>query len=362
MGKQVQISTYQFTILLMGFILGSTVIIIPGSYADQDAWLAFILGWLGGFLLFSIYLTLYQRHPGKTLVEIHQILLGKWLGNTISILYIWYFLHLGSLVLRNFTEYTLTISLPETPMWFMTILSVFAVAYSVKSGLEVTSRTAELIVPFTFIFNIGVTLLLIPYMKSNNLLPFLKDGIAPVLEASLSVLTFPFGETVIFLMIFPYVNKGKALKKSFITAFLLAGALLLLATFRDIMVLGETGIDRKIFPPHLSTKKIPILNLDPLIGVMFYVTGGTKICICYLAAAIGIGQLTKSNDHRIFTYPIGLILIGLSMWLYTNIPEMLRWAIDVWPYYSIPFQILLPILLLCISFIKGNKKSTKASS
>ncbi|SET23716.1 spore germination protein KB [Natronincola peptidivorans] len=362
MGKQVQISPYQFTILLIGFIIGSTVIIIPGVQAKQDAWLAYILGWMGGFLLFSIYLVLYQRHPGKTLVEIHQILLGKWLGNTLSILYIWYFLHLGTLVLRNFTEYTITISLPETPMWFMAVLSTSIVAYSVKSGLEVTSRMGELVVPFTLAFNLGVTLLLTPHMELNNLLPFLENGMTPVLEASFSVLTFPFGETVVFLMIFPYVNEGKALKKSFVTAFLLAGALLLLANFREVMVLGGSGIERKVFPPHLTTKRIPNLNLDPLIGVVFYITGGIKMCVCYLVAAMGLAQLTKSNDHRVFVYPIGVVIIGSSMWIYTNIAEMLRWAIAVWPYYSIPFQIMIPILLLVISFIKQMKKTTKSSS
>lgn len=355
MGKQIQISSYQFTVLLIGFILGSTVIIVPGSQAGQAAWLAYILGWLGGFFLFFLYLTLYQRHPGKTLVEINQILLGKWVGNLLSIAYIWYFIHLGSLVLRNFGEYVVTVSLPETPLWFMIILSVLAVAYSVKSGLEVTSRTAELIVPFTFIFNLGVSMILIPYMEFKNLLPFLPNGITPVLRASLSVITFPFGETIVFLMIFPYVNKGKNIKKSFITGFILAGALLLVAIFRDIMVLGETGIERKIFPPHLATKRIPGLNLDPIIGVVFYITGGTKVCVCYLAAVMGIAQLTNSKDHRVFVYPIGVLIVGLSIWFYPNIAEMLRWAIEVWPFYSIPFQIIIPVMLLIISFLKGNK-------
>lgn len=362
MKKQVLISSFQFCILLVGFILGSTVILVPGSHANQNAWLAYIIGWLGGFLLFPIYIALYKRHPEKTLVEIHHLLLGKWLGNLVSILYIWYFLHLGSLVLRNFTEYTLTISLPETPLWFMTVLYTLVIAYSVKSGLEVTSRTAELIVPFIFLFQIGITLLLVPHMKFSNLLPFLEDGLKPILDASLSVLTFPFGETVVFLMLFPYLNDGKKLKRNFIISFLLAGGLLLIAVFREITILGELGIERKIFPPHLSTKKIEVLNFDPLIGVMFFITGATKICVCYLASVIGLAQLTKSNDHRVFVYPIGIILAGLSIWIYDSAPQMLTWAIDVWPYYSIPFQIIMPIILLCVSLIKGKKKSKKASS
>ncbi|AKL96831.1 spore germination protein KB [Clostridium aceticum] len=356
MVKQVQISPIQFSILLMGFILGSTVIMIPGSNALNDAWLAYLIGWLGGFVLFSIYLLLYQRHPNKTLIEIHQILLGKWMGNIVSLLYLWYFLHLGTLVLRNFGEYAITVNIPETPLWFMVLLYIIVIGYSVKSGLEVTSRTAELVVPFVFLFQIGITLLLIPHFDFANLRPFLGRGLSPVFSASFSVLTFPFGETVVFMMLFPYVNQQKKLKKTFIFSFLLAGALLLMGVFRDITILGETGIDRQIFPPHLAAKRIEFLNFDPLIGVMFFVGGGAKVCVCYLAVVMGLAQLTNSKDHRVFVYPIGIILTGLSLWIYDSTPQMLQWAVDIWPYYSIPFQIVLPVILLIISFLKSSNK------
>ncbi|AOY74899.1 GerAB/ArcD/ProY family transporter [Clostridium formicaceticum] len=354
--KETQISAVQFSILLMGFILGSTVIMIPGSSAHQNAWLAYIIGWLGGLCLFSMYLLLYQRHPHKTMIEIHQILLGKWMGNILSLLYLWYFLHLGTLVLRNFAEYAITVNIPETPLWFMILLYIIAVGYSVKSGLEVTGRTAELVVPFVFLFQLAITLFLLPHMKFENLRPFLGGGFAPVLSASFAVLAFPFGETVIFLMIFPYVNHQNKIKKSFLLSFLLAGGLLLMAIFRDILILGEAGIARQVFPPHLTAKRIEFLNLDPLIGVMFFMGGGAKVCVCYLAVVIGLAQLTKSKDHRVFVYPIGVILTGLSLWIYNNAPEMLLWAVEIWPYYSIPFQIVFPIMLLMISLLKKSGK------
>jgi spore germination protein KB len=50
-----------------------------------------------------------------------------------------------------------------------------------------------------------------------------------------------------------------------------------------------------------------------------------------------------------------MILTGLSLWVYDSAPEMLAWAIEVWPYYSLPFQIFIPLLLLILSFIKGKK-------
>ncbi|PHS35061.1 MAG: hypothetical protein COA82_05875 [Alkaliphilus sp.] len=361
MKAKVQISTIQFSVLLMGFLLGSTMIIVPGSYAKQDAWIAYIIAWFGGILLFSAYVLLASRHPRKNLVQINRLLLGRGLGSFVSLLYIWYFIHLAALVLRNFGEYTLTINLDQTPLWFVIVCYVITVTYSVRSGLEVTARTAELIVPFIFLFQIVITLALIPHVDFSNFKPVMGDGITPILKASFSVLFFPFGETVVFLMIIPFLNQQKKLNKTYSLSFFLAGLLLLILIVKDIGVLGGYGLDRKMFPPHMSIKHISAINLDPLIGVIFFISGGTKICVCFIAASLGIAQLTESNDHRPFVLPLAIILVGLSIWVYESAPEMMHWAIEIWGYYSIPFQVIIPITLLIISYAKPviQTRSTK---
>lgn len=355
MNKQANLSSIQLAILIMGFLLGSTIIIVPGSYAKQDAWLAYIMAWIGGILLFSCYFVLYKRAGSRTLVEINRMLLGRWLGNLVSVLYIWYFIHLAALVLRNFGEYTITAILPSTPLWFIMVCYVLVTGYSVRSGIEVTARTAELIVPFIFLFQLAIFAVLIPYYDFTNVKPILAEGIKPVLKAGLSVLTFPFGESIVLLMFLPYLHHSRSIKKTYIISFLIAGGVLLLGIFRDLAIMGAGEIGRTLFPPHYTIQRIPGLNIDSLLGVFFFMSGSTKICCCYLAATIGLSQITNSRDHRPFVIPIGMILTGLSLWVYDSAPEMLAWAIEVWPYYSLPFQIFIPLLLLILSFIKGKK-------
>lgn len=355
MNKQVNISSTQLSILIMGFLLGSTIIIVPGSYAKQDAWIAYLAAWIGGLSLFSCYYILYKRLGDKNLIEINQILLGKYLGNLVNVLYIWYFIHLAALVLRNFGEYTVLLILPETPLWFITLCYVLVIVYSVRSGLEVTARTSELVVPFILLFQIFLFLILIPHYDFSNIKPIFAEGIAPILKATLSVLTFPFGETIVLLMLIPYLHPSGSIKKTYTISFLIAGGILLLSIFRDLAVMGAHEIARSVFPPQYSIQSIPGLNLDSLVGVFFFISGGTKICCCYLAATIGLAQITNSKDHRPFVIPIGIILFGLSIWVYESAPEMLAWAIEIWPIYSLPFQIFIPLILLALSFIR--KKS-----
>ncbi|MGV8145908.1 MAG: GerAB/ArcD/ProY family transporter [Alkaliphilus sp.] len=352
MKSKVQISTIQFSLLLMGVLLGSTMIIVPGSHAKQDAWIAYIIALISGIILFHVYVLLASRHQSKNLVQINQLLLGKYLGGLVSILYIWYFIHLASLVLRNFGEYTLTINLTQTPLWFVVLCYVIVVSYAVRSGLEVTARIAELMVPFVFLFQIIITVVLVPHIDFSNFRPIMGDGISPVLNASFSVLSFPFGETVVFLMIIPFLNEQKKLKKVYLFSFLLAGLLLLILILRDISIIGGLGLERKVFPPHMSIKHISSINLDPLIGVIFFISGATKISVCFIATCLGLSQLTESNDHRPFVLPLSVLLVGLSIWIYESAPAMMDWATDIWRYYSIPFQIVIPLMLLLLSYIK----------
>ncbi len=358
--KQTQISSAQLSILIMGMLLGSTIIILPGSGAQENAWIAYTLAWLGGILLFGCYYTLYRRFKDKTLVEIHRILLGKWLGNLISVLYIWYFIHLAALVLRNFGDYIITVSLSDTPLRFIIICCVFATGYSTRSGIETTSRTAELILPLIYVFQIIIFLILIPHFDLSNLKPVFYQGMRPVLRAAFSVLAFPFGETVVMLMLLPYANKDTNIKRVYLFSFFVAGLILLLGIVRDLSVIGASEIEKTMFPPHYTIQHLTGLNLDPLIGVFFFMSGGTKICCCYLAASIGVAQLTGSKDHRPFVIPIGVILVGLSIWVYDSAPEMLAWSKDIWPYYSIPFQIVIPLLLLVLSSFKGTYSKRQA--
>jgi spore germination protein KB len=360
MYKQAQISSIQLSILIMGFLLGSTIIIVPGAQAKQDVWISYLIAWASSTILFGCYYLLYKSHKNKTLVEINKILLGKWLGSLVSILYIWYFIHLTALILRNFGEYTLTVTLPDTPLWFMMACYVLVTGYSVRSGLEVTARTAELIVPLIFIFQFIIFLALLPYFNMSNLKPILAEGFTPVLRGSFSVLTFPFGETIVLLMIFPYLHRGGNAKKTYLVSFFLAGLVLLMGVFRDLTVLGAGEIERTLFPPHYTVQQLPSINIDALIGVVFFISGGTKICVCYLASTIGIAQLTNSKDHRPFVIPVGIILLGLSIWIYESAPQMLNWALDIWPIYSIPFQIVIPLLLLTISLFKKDRGAHSA--
>ena len=114
--KNEVITERQGIVLIILFIIGSTLLVEPGGQAKQDAWIAVIIAisWSTILLLmFSRILTLY---PGKDLFDILQIVMGKFIGKIISMLMIWFAFHLGTLVMRNLSDFTSTLVLPDTPV------------------------------------------------------------------------------------------------------------------------------------------------------------------------------------------------------------------------------------------------------
>jgi len=355
--EKARISSIQLFLLLSGFLFGSTVILAPAQGAKNDAWLAILLGGTGGALLMGIYAAIASLNPSKTLVDILKEKMGKVIGNMFAVLYIWYFIHLASLVFRNFGEFICTVTFPETPM--VVVIGLFAVilVYAINSGIEVIGRLSELLVPVIPLVVLIISLSLITVHDFTAFLPILENGITPVLNAAFGFISFPFGETIAFLMLFPHLNKKEKLKKVVFVSAAVSTLLGIILFFRDIFVLGSDLMARSTFIPHLTSLLIPGLNVEPLVDINLLIGGGVKISVCIYAAARALSQIAGIDDYRKLTGAISTFCVVLSIWVYENVLEMFNWAEKVWLYYSIPFQIVVPLLLLLLSLRKKSKPS-----
>jgi len=355
--EKARISSIQMFLLLSGFLFGSTVILAPAQGAKNDAWLAMLLGGAGGVLLMGIYAAIASLNPSKTLVDILRERMGKVAGNIVAVLYIWYFIHLASLVLRNFGEFICTVTYPETPI--VVVIGLFAVVllYAVNSGIEVIGRISELLVPVIPLVVLIISLSLITVHDFTAFLPILENGIAPVLKAAFGFIAFPFGETVAFLMLFPHLNKKERLTKIVVSSAIISTLLGIMVFFRDTFVLGSDLIAHSTFIPHLTSLLIPGLNVESLVDINLLIGGGVKVSICVYAAARALSQVAGFDDYRKLSGAIFTFCVVLSIWLYENVLEMFNWATSIWPYYSVPFQIVVPLLLLLLSSKKKNKVS-----
>lgn len=358
-----QISTAGLWSLMLIFNVASAITVPIGAVAGQDVWISILLALAAGSLIVWTYSRLHESHPGKSISEIAEGLLGNWAGRVVGVFYLWYSFHLGSLVLRDFVEFLSAVALPRTPIPAILFPILAVVVWGVYLGVEVLSRYAQTIYLFVIFEVLVSSLLLFNQFDYRNLLPVLDKGWSPVLEGAIQITTFPFGETVIFAFIIPFLNQTDQVRKTSLRALLTGGALLLLVHVRNILVFG--GLASKLTYPTFSVYQYISLfdfldRVEPLAIVTWILAGYIEISVCLFACAMSLAHVTKSSGYRIYVIPLALLMGQMSRFIYDNHAELIATAANAWPWYSLPFQIGIPLMLLLASvFHKRRRARTK---
>ncbi len=357
-----QISDKEAIILLITFIMGTTMIVGTGGDAKNDAWIAGIVATISFIPLLLIFSRLLSLFPGKDLFDIFSILFGKIAGKTLSAIYIWYSFHLAGLVLRNFGEFINLVALPETPLFIPLLCLGLVCIAAVYLGIEVISRTMAIFVPL-IVFVVFVVLILgVPQLRLNYIQPILGNGLAPVLKGAFSTFTFPMAETVVFLCIFTSLQTKKSPKKVYIWGTLIAASMIIIITIRNIAVLGNlTGNFN--FPSYVAVSRIRIGNfiqgMQVTVSFVFIFAVFAKCTVCLLAACKGIAKVFNLKDYRSIVIQTGLLMIYFSYIIYHTIIEMNYWAFEIYPYYAFPMQVIIPTITWIIAEIKVSRVTAK---
>jgi spore germination protein KB len=353
------ISSRQGAILVFLYILGSSVIVGGGGEAGKDIWLSAIIAMAAAALVLLMYIRLLSMFPGKDIFDILNLVFGNYIGKAISLLFIWYALHLGGLVLYNFSEFVRTVGLEQTPrIAFMSVFMLLC-AWGVKEGIEVLGRWGEVLLPFLLFIMVMVAILSFQNTKISNLLPVLEQGIKPVMKGAFSNFSFPFAETVIFTMVFSCFNDKKSTFKAYMFGLLFGGITLVQIGARNVMVLGSYVMSMNYYPTFNAVSRINIghflQRLESAVSIVFLISGFIKISICLLGASKGISKFFNCKEYRFLVIPVCLIILDFGFLVNTNIMESRRWNAQVYPYYAFIFQVILPLLIYGCSKMRYKK-------
>ncbi|MFZ5814641.1 MAG: GerAB/ArcD/ProY family transporter [Bacillota bacterium] len=358
--RREQIDGRQLVSLLLGFLLGTSLVLPTGHQAERDAWLAVLIGGGAGVVAGAAYARLSQAFPGQSLVGYSRRLLGRWVGGLIGLLYIWYALHLGSLVLRNIGDLVVTTILMRTPIIAPLVMMMALTAYAIRHGLETLARTSQVIVGLVLLQVASTFVFLVEEMRLERLLPVLDQGLAPVLKGGWDVFAFPFGETVLFGFVLQHLRPGTAVRRPFLVALTVGVLVLGLITVRNVSVSGAHVLGAVRFPSTGVIQRIEIgdilTRLEPGFIATWILTGFLKLSLCLYAATGGIAEWWGLSEYRPLVMPIGALMVALSILVYPNVTEMVDFATTIWPVYSFPFQVLIPLVLVVATWVRGAPK------
>ncbi|AFK86197.1 GerAB/ArcD/ProY family transporter [Thermoanaerobacterium saccharolyticum] len=347
---------------MLAFELGSAVLFVLGASAKQDAWMSILLATVAALPLIYLYVTLYKMHDGN-LPQILEATFGKAFGKVLSAIYAFYFLYIAARVTRDFAELNIGTIYKQAPVSAFSIAILVVVIYYLMFDISVMIKSSHVLLP-TFIimaFFQFIGAFSVNGESIKKIFPILGNGFMPVVKAAFpNILTFPYGELITFMMVFPEFkfNTNKLAKYCF-TLVIATGLWLALNTVEIFSVIGVAEATRANFPFYelaLIMKFGTFRNLDPFYAIETVIGGVIKITVFAYAAIKTIQTIFNLKEYKFLLIPVGTIIFALSLLIADSYPLHILIGLKLTTLYiHVPLQIIIPLIALILSFIRNPK-------
>ncbi|CQR48303.1 Spore germination protein YndE [Paraliobacillus sp. PM-2] len=355
-----KISALQMTVLLYPTITATAILVLPattGNFAKQDMWLSPIWASIFGYLSVFIAYLLHHYYPQKTLIQFSEKIVGVIPGKLISFGFLFFLLHTNGLNLRDYGEFVIGNFLPKTPMIVIILSMAFVCAITVYGGLEVMARASQFFFPVFVVLFLFIIILLVPVLNPENIFPILGEGLTPSLKGALIPSQW-FNEFILISFFLPYLNRnGKGLKWGIIAVTLVMITLVISNLF-SLLLFGDLT-PFFTYPFMDAARYISIADflqhVESIIMALWVTGMFIKISVFYYAVVIGVAQWLDLTNYRPIVFPIGFLLVVVSIWSTPSLQKLIDFSGTTWPFYAFLFQMLIPISLLFIAIIRKKR-------
>lgn len=365
--KANEISSAQVFIFVVSAQVGFGILSMASNLAEDighDGWIAVVFaGLVTAFLIFLIVAAL-KRFGNLTILEINNLIFGKYIGGFFSTLIISYLTYATVLMLRNFNDIIRLSALRLTPPIVLTSFIMIPIVYLSWYGLKYICRYSTLKV-LLIVFVVGYYMLLAKYYRFTFLQPIGAAGAMNIIKVSFSPFTSFIGYELLTL-IYPYIKDRKKVLKSA----LYANAFTVVFYFITVAFLtgffGEVMLAQLLYPVFSLARayRAPVFErLDLFFISLWFPIMISTVLVYYFCAYNSLKKLLHIENDK----PKCKILIccfSIAVILLSRLPKdmiQLRTLFDQLGYIATGYVGYIFICYL-LSFIKkGNKNNEKCN-
>lgn len=192
---------------------------------------------------FTLIYLLLKRFPGKDIVEIFEIALGRFLGFILSFVLSAYLMLTSAIFLREFIEVIKVFTLPLSPPSFLIGIAVVVIISLCFLGLEAMARFSRL-AGFALLFSyLAIIFLSSQHFDIRRLFPILGNGLGETVVHGLRR-SSAYGEVVTVAVIASSLQGSKYIKKTGYISLVLSGLLISSALLCFALAFpAETGVE-----------------------------------------------------------------------------------------------------------------------
>ncbi|MFC5649400.1 endospore germination permease [Paenibacillus solisilvae] len=360
MEGQMGMTSRQFFICIFLFTIGTAILAVPSSIAAearQNAWQPPVIGIGVGMVMVLLYVSVSKNGGAKTLFEINESVLGRWIGWVVNMFLTFSILMFCAQLLFYLGNFVLTQFMPETPLISISLLFGSVGIMAVRSGLQTLVRSAELFFPWFCFFLALLIVLSIPQVKTDNLLPLFEADMPGILRSAYTFDSYTFLPLIFILFILSSsIIRPKSAYRNMYLASALGGLVLILIILLSIGVLGAKESAMDLYPSYELAKAINIAGflqrIEAIMAFIWFISVYIKMAFFLHCTVQGMKHLFRLKHPRAMALPAGWIAIVLSTVVYPNAMYMKDWDSRVWSAFSLVLGIVYPLILLAIAIVR----------
>jgi len=336
-------------------------------------YLAFIFDWglSGTWLIVLAHLPLgvvgvlvlvwlLNRHPGKTIVEIGEELVGPIPNIFLALMLLIFLIGLVALELRQFGEFLLTAFLPNTPLSVVLLAFMAAMLAVAYMGIDTLARVAWLFF-LPFLFGVFVLLALTANLwESHGLYPLLGPGPWGLVKGVGS--TLGVGSDIILLAIIaPFLASG-VMRTVGLATVLISGLTVFSIILVTSMVYPFPVAHELVLPIFEVSRAINLgrflVRLETIFLPLWMFAGLISMTAGLYGAAAVTARILKMPYYRPFLFPISVIVIAVSF-LFPNIISAVQISFNLLITWSVVPVGLVVGALLAAEIWRSRKNQQK---
>ncbi|MDR0935899.1 MAG: endospore germination permease [Oscillospiraceae bacterium] len=364
--KELKLTQGQFISVGMCYMMGSILhSAFVSGVAGRDAWLIPLFGGLMFLPVFAVCVILVKRHPGKDLFGINEAALGPVLGRVFSLVYALFFLVIASLNSSELEHFVAENLLPETPIVFITVVTVGTCCYGLTKGFNTIARL-PMVVLITGIAVLSFELIIsASQMDFGNILPVLAREPVVYLRSGHIMSAISLGESIAMLV---FAGKLRQKKNGFAKGYavIIGYSILYLSItyLRETLLLGRLA-EYSMLPSFDAVRMInfgaSLSSTESIYSLMMMTFSMFRILVSFYGVLQALKHILRLEKYKSLLLPVGALIAVYGLKIFDSPTDSFYFGTTTAPFVWAAVEFVLPLITLIGSLLRGFRKSPAAS-
>ena len=359
-----QISSYAAVLLIITIIINHIILNLPKSLlksTESFSPINIIYICILAILITTIICKLFKNFPSLDILDVSEILFGKWFKFIIGVLCIIYLLLSSSLILRDFCEGLKIIYYMKTPIYFVLALFIIVAAISNMLGESSIIRSNVIILPIVLTAIIFIFVANIKNFMPQRIFPLLGDGSYSTFITG-TVNLYAFSPFPLIYFIAPFLKNPSKLTKVSVISIIIASLFLISCIFSLVFMFSFINTENEIMPIYLASRFIEFgtffQRIDAIFLLILILEVGIYLSIVIMFILRILKKITYIENTSNIIYAVCLLLFCVS--LFPKSLADIDYFNDTFYKYSILYFVILGgLLILILANLKKKFKKKK---